>query len=253
MPYARVKNELPLIPGYASGDIASFSDGHPGAPLHEIAVNISSESGVSSVNVTRCGSNYAKFNAGSQTGAGATLTIANDGKITLSNASTARYFFPIFNNTNIKTGTYFFNVLVNGERYNYALTDPFRPYIAVVDNSGTAGVNPNQSFTIHEGLTAFTIYIMTEPNKTFNDDVIEISVTRTNTAADLETSYREDSSVSLGRTVTEGVLYAVSGKLHIGNDIYNTTPISVNAIEGINNVYAGAGTSEVTYIRRLDS
>lgn len=46
MPYLRVKNELPLIPGYASGNIASFSDGYPGAPLNMLKVSvIGSQSG----------------------------------------------------------------------------------------------------------------------------------------------------------------------------------------------------------------
>jgi len=46
MPYLRVKNELPLIPGYASGNIVSFSDGYPGAPLNMLKASvIGSQSG----------------------------------------------------------------------------------------------------------------------------------------------------------------------------------------------------------------
>lgn len=42
MPYARVKNELPLIPGYASGYIASFSDAAV-APLNMLKLSVKAD------------------------------------------------------------------------------------------------------------------------------------------------------------------------------------------------------------------
>ena len=40
MPYFNKKNQLPLIPGYSSGDIVNFSDGYPGAPLNMLKVSV---------------------------------------------------------------------------------------------------------------------------------------------------------------------------------------------------------------------
>ena len=54
-------------------------------------------------------------------------------------------------------------------------------------------------------------------------------------------------TVSLGRSVTEGTLDVVNGKLTVGQDEYTLTPATVPTLLGYNNVYADCGDVWLTY------
>ena len=136
MPYARVKNELPIIPGYDSGDIVTIDAA--AAPLNKCVVdilpvqsgtgepsptNIRPISGWSSVNVTRCGKNFidltlANLESGSING--------NTGALeTATNRVRNKDYYP-----------FPFDKLYNG---NYVLTIPSGYSIAMrfYDSTGT--------------------------------------------------------------------------------------------------------------------
>ena len=133
MPYARVKNELPIIPGYASGDIVTIDAA--AAPLNKCVVdilpvqsgtgdpsptNIRPISGWSSVNVTRTGKNLLKLPSSPYYTGTLTLTQTDNG-IAISGTSTSQRTITLFEGK-LPLGTSIIKDFVSGTNATHQIT-----------------------------------------------------------------------------------------------------------------------------------
>ena len=246
MAHISTRNQLPMIPSIANGNIASFSDGRTGAPMHEIAISISSLSGITSLKLMNCNKNFANIIPFAQWNTlFAYKAIQNilpkDTELIMSFVDKDPTIDLTGHSMGFISGDYTGQVSPQGSEFHWCLV-----------NGNISSNTKNKADSGDNLLNSLFFYPATEEayNKIFSRYNIQIEIGSTSTQyVAFDGDYNE---IQLGRTVTTGTLYAVSGKLHIGNYIYDTTPVSVNALEGLNNVYADTGSTEVKYIRRID-
>lgn len=237
MPYARVKNELPLIPGYSEGAIAYAPDAAD-APLNECICYINPEqsgSGDPSPSNVRPITGHTELNL-----------VQKDGNDTVVHTYTTDLGTTVYGGTlDVVSG-----VLTN--KYYYVKV----PY---VESQGTdqnlyfyrKGLNPTGVNTASGGVAISNMFGV--PSSTGHHIEGTILVTSNGTALHLTPL---DQTID---TVTKMNTWLSNNDVYICYELATPTetqltPQEVKSLLGGNNIYHDCnGDTKITYIRRLDS
>ena len=232
MPYARVKNELPHIPGYASGDIVSFSDGYPGAPVNTLTADVSG----SGCKVTSTGKNLFDKNAVSN----------NKWLSTTTGLEESASGYVVSDYIPVKSGkTVFIPTSGTARRWYYDIN---KNPVTYLNNSG------NQAFTpTADGYIRVTIQVTGASPVDLNTFQIEFGSEATSYEP-----FGQTYSIIFPSSVDSGSITIHSdGSVDLtseGTTTRLTDTAKVTTLSGLNYIWVDAGIIEnLVYIRRLDS
>ena len=223
----------PLPERTASGSIAAISDGADRVPLKSWEIEIGPDlSGKSSVVCTQTnGANV--WDEAWEVGA---INIVNGENVANSN------FIRSTNYISVKPSTIYYKCAPQNILQLYYGAD--KSYISY----GSWG--KNGTFTTPANCYYVRFYVAQEYGTTYNND-IAINYPSTETAYSAHNIIVN--TVSLGRTVYGGTADVVKGEgVDENDDPYTFTPISVDTKLGVNNFWADAGDSSITYRADID-
>lgn len=253
MPYLRTKNELPIIPGYASGDIVTISDAFPGSPVNKLTAAVSGI-GCNICNVT---DNVSYFNG---------LTKGIYGFVDMGTLSYARNASYGMSSTGIKTyvkkpATVYSTIkaiisdnYINGTFSQLTSAGTSGSYFAFYTDGSfcinTTETDPTAFRTAMSGV--YLIYELETPTTP------TITPTQYNT---LLTAFEYDGymlPITFPSSVSSGSITINSdGSVDLtseGTTTRLTDTAQVTMISGLNNIWVDTGDIDnLVYIRRLES
>ena len=238
MPYLRVKNELPLIPGYASGDSAIINDACSGAPVNKMAVGIIDHTGVTGCTVACNGIN--QWNEEWELGIINSTTGEDE-----PNSSYIRskgYIPVIVTNVYCETSASLRLVFYDKDKEFIGIAHGNNSVVSLPDNTRYLRFYVNNSFY---------------GTKYKNDISINYPSTDTDYHAYVGSQYDLDWTSEVGSVTYGSFVIDKDGAVTVtsrGSDtpIADTAPLTTHS--GVNYIICTAGTIQnITYIRRLDS
>lgn len=242
MPYLRVKNELPLIPGYASGDIVRISDAFPDAPVNTLKANVS---GIG-CNVVSCGKNLFsdKFSDYKQP---VNYRIF---PIKLENGKTYKLSATL---TGTVTNGCVVGIAKSGTQYS-----DFVGLAVLITSNGT--INTINSFTADSTWTSPVLVVYANDETAFNSVFAnyDIQFEQGSTASQFEPYAGTTYPIEFPASVENGsITIHHDGSVDLTNGDTTTRltdTAKVTTLSGLNYIWVDTGIIEnLVYIRRLDS
>lgn len=230
MPYLRTNNEMPIIPGYASGDIVTISDALTASPVNTLTASVSG----SGCNVIRTGANAwdEEWELGSYD--------SNGNKVDSTTTIRSKNLFPI-----LPTTTYYYyngSGVVAGARF-YDVNGLFLSSLTM---------SANRTFNTPANAYYMSFVILSAYGTTYNHDIsINYPSTDTSYHAYIGTIY----PITFPSSVSSGSITINSdGSVDLTSEgttsrLTATAKVTINP--GLNNIWVDTGDIEnLVYIRR---
>ena len=225
--------------------IVTVTDAVP-LTLDALSVGISDANGVSSVTVTRTGKNLLLPSASAGSASNIQLTRNADYSVSCVGYANGTTRTPTIVQFALKAGTYVLSGVTGGSENSYGIR-----LAKVVSGSATTITtiySGEESFTLDDD---YTVRVSARFSNAYTDQYNVTLYPMIRPAAVTDSTYEpyqaETATIALGRTVTEGTLDVISGKLTVSGTDYEVTPAQIDMLDGANAIWADAGSVTLTY------